>query len=149
MKSKINAVANNTILGDNGWSTTIGWIYIYRISNSDHLDFRYSTGAGVVDVIFNNLFQSLDNQWIHIVVVCDYSNKTLKAYRNGIQFGATQNLSGTPPFPFTNRVKYIGSYNTDNNYKITDGSLDEVRIYNRGLSAEEIATIYNQTKGEY
>jgi hypothetical protein len=24
MKSKINAVANNTILGDNGWSTTIG-----------------------------------------------------------------------------------------------------------------------------
>ena len=69
-------------------------------------------------------------------------------YRNGIQFGTTFNLTGTPQFPSANRVKYIGSYNTGQ-YLIRDGSLDEVRIYNRGLSAEEVAAIYNQTKGKY
>jgi len=84
---------------------------------------------------------------MHIVTVCDYTNKTLKTYRNGVQFGATLNLT-TPLFPITNNIKYIGAYNSAN-YRLTDGSLDEVRIYNRGLSAQEIAQIYNQTKGKY
>jgi hypothetical protein len=81
------------------------------------------------------------------MVVCDYSNKTAKAYRNGVLFDA-QSLTGTPQFPIANRIKYIGSEGT-NSYILTDGSLDEVRIYNRGLSAEEIMAIYNQTKGKY
>jgi hypothetical protein len=72
----------------------------------------------------------------------------LKAYRNGVQFGTTQTLTNTPVFPSTNRAKYIGAYNNSSN-KLTDGSLDEVRIYNRGLSAEEVMSIYNQTKGKY
>jgi len=72
----------------------------------------------------------------------------LKVYRNGAQFDTIKNLTGIPAFPTTNRVKYIGSYNAGQ-FKITDGSLDEVRIYNRGLSDEEVATIYNQTKGNY
>jgi hypothetical protein len=48
----------------------------------------------------------------------------------------------------SNVTKYIGSYNSTQ-HRLTDGSLDEVRIYNRGLSAEEVAAIYNQTKGKY
>ena len=83
-----------------------------------------------------------------MVIVCDYDGKTLKVYRNGIQFGATQNLSGTPMFPSTNRIKYVGTY-SPTNYKIADGSLDEVRIYNRGLSADEIAGQYNNMRGKY
>jgi hypothetical protein len=81
-------------------------------------------------------------------MVCDYSNRIIKAYRNGVQFDVNKTLTGTPVFPSTNRVKYVGAYNTAS-YRFTDGSLDEVRIYNRGLSAEEVAAIYNQTKGEY
>jgi hypothetical protein len=69
------------------------------------------------------------------------------AYRNGAQFGVMQTLDYPPRFPLTNNPKYIGSYGA--NYYLTDGSLDEVRIYNRGLSAEEISAIYNQTKGKY
>jgi hypothetical protein len=60
----------------------------------------------------------------------------------------TQSLTGAPVFPLTNRIKYIGAYGVGS-LEITDGSLDEVRIYNRGLSAEEVAAIYNQTKGKY
>jgi len=69
--------------------------------------------------------------------VSDYNNKTIKAYRNGVQFGNTQNLSGTPVFPLINATKYIGAYNSAAN-RLIDGSLDEVRIYNRGLGADEI-----------
>jgi hypothetical protein len=97
---------------------------------------------------FTDFFLNLDNQWIHIVTVCDYTNKTIKAYRNGVQFGITQILNGIPVFPSTNLVKYVGSYSSSSS-RLTDGSLDEVRIYNRGLSAEEIMAIYNQTKGKY
>ena len=41
-------------------------------------------------------------------MVCDYTGKILKGYRNGILFG-TANLTGTPIFPSTNRAKYIGA----------------------------------------
>jgi len=51
-------------------------------------------------------------------------------------------------FPSTNNIKYIGAYSVGTN-ELTDGSLDEVRIYNRGLGADEVAARYNSTKGRY
>jgi len=82
-------------------------------------------------------------------LVCDYANKTLKAYRNGVLFD-TKILAGTPPFPLTNRVKYIGSFDSASAaLRLTDGSLDEVRIYNRGLNAEEISAQYTSTRSHY
>jgi len=84
-----------------------------------------------------------------MILICDYSGRTIKVYRNGVQLGTTQNFADVPIFPSTNRVKYVGSYNTDAGYNITDGSLDEVRIYNRGLSAEEVSAHYTITKGKF
>jgi len=82
------------------------------------------------------------------VIVCDYTNNRAYVYRNGVQIGSTFTLTGTPIFPSHNVVKYIGA-NSPTQYKLTDGSLDEVRIYNRGLSAEEVAARYNSTRGRY
>jgi len=148
MKSQLHATAHQTITSDNGQHVTIGYIWVMRLSNSNTLYYEYTNGTTMAGLFFANFFQDLSNQWIHIVTVCDYTNKTIKAYRNGVQFGATQNLT-TPQFPpLTSRVKYIGSYNT-NVHKLIDGSLDEVRIYNRGLSAEEIAQHYNSTKAKF
>ncbi len=148
MKSKFSGTLRQTIVGDNGASNTVGYILIDRRANVNNLVYDYSNGTTVQGGWGTNLFQNLDNQWIHIVVVCDYTNKTLKFYRNGIQFGTTQTLTGTPVFPSSNKVKYIGSYNATA-FQLTDGSLDEVRIYNRGLSAEEVSSIYNATKSKY
>lgn len=72
----------------------------------------------------------------------------MKAYRNGVQFDTTRSFIGAPVFPATARAKYIGAYNPTS-YLLADGSLDDVKIYNRGLSAQEIAQIYNQTKSKY
>jgi len=81
-------------------------------------------------------------------MACDYANKTAKVYRNGIQFGATQNLTGVPSFPVSDVPKFIGARNSASQ-NITDGSLDEVRIYNRGLSDEEVSAHYTITKGKF
>ena len=149
MKSKIYVSSRQTVIGENAASNTVGYIHSYRNANTDNLTYQYATGSGIGSVNFLNLFTGVDDQWIHIITVCDYNGQTIKAYRNGVQFGSTQNLTGTPAFPLTNRVRYVGNYNTGTTYPLTDGSLDEVRIYNRGLSDEEVATIYNQTKGNY
>jgi hypothetical protein len=148
MKSKVYVTTNQTIVGDGNQAATIGFLWVDRETNTDRLDYRYSNGTSVTSFVATNFFQNLDNQWIHIVIVCDYTNKTGKFYRNGVQFGATWNLAGAPQFPSINRAEYIGAY-ADWGYKLTDGFLDEVRIYNRGLSAEEVMAIYNQTKSNY
>jgi hypothetical protein len=142
MKSQLNSTIRQVILAENAQVSTVGHLFIYRYFNSNALYYFY--GNGSVATYFNNVnfFQNLDNQWIHIVIVCDYSNKVGKIYRNGSQLGAEINLTGTPLFPSVNRIKYIGAY-SPTEYKLTDGSLDEVRIYNRGLSAEEIKKHYN------
>ena len=147
MKSHSNTM-HQTIVSDGGWSTTIGFIWMYRYLNNNNLYYYYADGVSVEWPLFSEFFANTDNQWVHIVVICDYSNKTLKAYKNGVQFGATQNILNTPVFPSTNNVKVIGAQTTTQN-KLTDGSLDEVRIYNRGLSAEEVSSIYNATKSKY
>jgi len=148
MKSKINTTISQTIAGDNAASATVGHIFMYRSANANHLKYYYADGTTIQVPSFPDIFLNLDNQWIHVVIVCDYANKTLKAYRNGVQFGVTQNLTGTPVFPSTNNAKFVGSYSSGS-YKLTDGSLDNIRIYNRALSAEEISEIYNKTKGKY
>jgi len=148
MKSVLDIGDSQSIIGDAASHPTIGYILMRRTINTDNLYYAYSDGAVQSARTFTNFFQNLDNQWVHIVEICDYTGKTLKAYRNGVQFGATQNLTGTPLFPLTDRIKYVGSYYT-NAYNLTDGSLDEVRIYNRGLSAEEIAGQYGAMKGKY
>lgn len=136
------------MLSDGNQNNTVGFFWMRREMNSNSIVYTYTTGEVAVSSSFSNFFQNLDDQWIHIVFICDYANKTLKIYRNGIQFGSTANLLGTPLFPSTNRTKFIGSYGSAS-HRLTDGSLDEVKIYNRGLSASEIASIYNQTKGKY
>ena len=148
MKSKLYVTNWQAIIGENNQSVATGFILLWRPTNTNDFNHRYSNGTAVADATYSNFFQGLDDQWIHIVTVCDYTNKTAKAYRNGIQFGATVTLTGTPVFPSTNNVKYIGAYNT-NQRSVTDGSLDEVRIYNRGLSDDEVMAIYNQTKSNY
>jgi len=144
MKSKLNGVNSQTIIGDSNRNDTVGFIYINRYLNNNSLYYEYTDGVSRQTPSYPNLFQDLDNQWIHIVVVCDYTNKVWRVYRNGIQFGLTKNLTN-PVFPITNRVKYIGANDTDSQ-RLTDGSLDEVRIYNRGLSADEV---YQHYLGNY
>ncbi len=147
-KSILNVSSPQGIISNNVFSGITGMLWIFRLHNSYTIIYRYANGTSVDGVYANDILTGLDNQWVHIVTVCNYTNKTLKVYRNGVQFSSTYALNGTPMFPSFGNVKYIGQLQLNQNV-LTDGSLDEVRIYNRGLSAEEVAQHYTSTKGEF
>ena len=76
------------------------------------------------------------NTWTHLSVT--YNGSTLTLYRNGVAV-ATSTVSGTLS-PTTGTLQ-IGASQFGEYFK---GLIDEVRIYNRALSATEIQTIYQQ-----
>ena len=81
------------------------------------------------------------NQWIHIVATMATTTRgnVASVYLNGSLLTSRTN---TPRIPIDFNNYVIGNDGGGNRYPI-DGQLDEVRIYNRALSAAEIANLYN------
>ena len=82
------------------------------------------------------------SNWYHIVAVWTRSTGIWKVYINGVEDGqVTVSAGGTPSVNGTVSLR-IGTENTVANP--FNGLIDEVRIYNRALSAEEIRYHYNR-----
>ena len=81
------------------------------------------------------------NTWTHLTLT--YNGSTLTLYRNGVAV-ATTNVSGTLS-PTTGTLQ-IGGSQFGEYFK---GLIDEVRIYNRALSATEIQTIYQKQSAKH
>jgi large repetitive protein len=79
--------------------------------------------------------------WYFIAGVYDASAQTLRIYVNGADDSGT--LQGTVPASIHNSAlnAYIGSRPADS--ETLNGLLSDVRVYNRALSAVEIAEIYS------
>jgi hypothetical protein len=74
--------------------------------------------------------------WQHIT--CVYNGSSVAIYTNGAQSGFTSSLTGTV-------FDSDGTLQMPVSNSPFVGSLDEVRIYNRALSAQEILDVYNDT----
>ncbi len=132
------------------------WIYptgtsTYQnlVSNSDHSVSNYgSLYVNVNKLEYWENFQQLVlsptpiplNQWSHVAVV--YDGAVTRLYLNGV---ATGNPSVAHLETFNNPVR-IG-YSAQNRDQYFSGSLDEVTLYNRPLTAAEILAIYNTGGG--
>ncbi|MFC1705041.1 LamG-like jellyroll fold domain-containing protein, partial [Nanoarchaeota archaeon] len=128
------------IWNDLDWSNGLGIDLGFRRSGCDGdacncavYSFR-GRHAGYMTIDMRNYY----NEWVYITVAANSSH--LIWYFNGelddidsIQANGTR--TGT---------KYIGFGNRDIN-----GSLDEVVVWNRTLTAKEISELYNSTKGKY
>jgi surface protein/predicted outer membrane repeat protein len=84
------------------------------------------------------------NTWQHVAVTYDGNNITL--YLNGTAINTTSvgvlNTNNTQPFNIG--TSHTGGETTGSN--IYEGLLDDFRIYNKALSPDDIATIYNHNK---
>ncbi|MCX6792674.1 MAG: prepilin-type N-terminal cleavage/methylation domain-containing protein [Candidatus Falkowbacteria bacterium] len=81
-----------------------------------------------------------DNVWFHFVQIYDPINDPeLKSYKNGVLAGADPWLTGAMPSVATPIT--IGGDNSGWSL-----SVDDVRIYNRALSAAEVLALYNSIK---
>jgi hypothetical protein len=135
---------HQVILGDSAPSETVGFIQLTKFNNNDSLSWQYADGSEIVYADMTTFFTGYYNTWVHFAVIADYSRATIKWYRNG-ELIQTSNMTGTPIFPSTNREKYLGA-NGPGSRRIQNGNLDDIRIYNRELSAAEIRALYEGTK---
>jgi hypothetical protein len=107
------------------------------------LSYYYGTGAGNTTPYqgFNSGSVLKLNTWNYITLVRDLTNMKLYWYDNGNlvnQTTASYSVASTSSLPVTIGTGYAGNYN---------GSIDDVRIYNRALSSAEINQIY--TSGSF
>ena len=139
-----NASIYQFIIGEGTYTGTVGHIAIQRSADQNNLLWRFADGAANGAVEMSTFFTDYDNVWVHFAITADYSGLyPVKFYRNG-ELIQTSNMT-TPLFPSTNRIKYLGDLGAII-YPVTDGNLDDIRIYNRELSASEIKALYEGTK---
>jgi len=89
--------------------------------------------AGALDALHYPAPQINDGNWHHVIAEADRPSKTLTLYVDG-------RLDGQQPCSmFTGSLDFIGSYN--GNVSL-DGVLDDVRVYDRALTAEQVRLLY-------
>ena len=128
---------------NNSGGQTEYWMGINQPENSFRCGYA---NAGFVIAEDQNEAVSLD-EWHHGVCTYDSATGTLRAYLNGTLM-AEQDDGGTSPHDGTGRL-YIGgidwSNNTSNPQEEFNGEIDDVRIYNRALTASEVIALRNLT----
>src|SRR3989338_6921728 len=78
------------------------------------------------------------NKWTHLFVVVDRSANRMIGYVNGVAVGVGTDITGFGSVSGSSRLKM--SSNGSQYFFL--GSLDDVRIYNRALSATEVYNLY-------
>ena len=116
------------------WDPSVG--PAFYTSNSGALEFQ----IGSDDLLVNNVITA--REWAHFVVTVQGTTYTM--YKNSIQIGQATGKTRVESSP-TGRFT-IGGPN-EGSVGYFNGSLDDVRIYNRALSQQEITELYNTTKG--
>lgn len=112
-------------------------IRFYKFINTGGDDFDYS------QVTYYNINMGLNTDtWYHFVFVCDNSDMSIDLYKDGTLFNSYVESPVTGSYTTSNRLDYvkIGNY-TSSDYYI-DGTIDEVRVYNRELSSSEVSELY-------
>jgi len=127
VRCKLLASDIQGILSDNANSATVGFLWVRRPANANDLTWFYANGSAITPAGSPNFFADpFNDTWLHAVVVCDYSNKNCYFFRNATLV-STVALTGTPEFPTTARVKYLGIFDSAN-YPLSDGYLADVYL---------------------
>ena len=93
---------------------------------------------GSLQVAIETTAGYIDSNWHHVAAVSDGTNMSL--YVDGVLAGGPTDATGS--FLSANSTLGIG-YRTDAVDRAFTGSIDDVRVYNRALSATEITGLYN------
>ncbi|MBU0470130.1 MAG: LamG domain-containing protein, partial [Nanoarchaeota archaeon] len=113
--------------------------YVYNVPGYSRVGF-FSDGASKSYGVNNNLS---DNNWHHVAIVREGTgDNKLKFYVDGVYYGSnTDGSSHSAPaavYVGWDNAIYGGSYIYDFN-----GTIDEVRLWNRSLSSDQILALYN------
>ncbi len=129
----------STIIGKRTDSSATN--YALRFENDDTITFYFADGSWQV---FSWTY-SLSSQWYHLGLTFDVDGN-ISLYVNG-EREESDNTTATP-VKSTDPLG-IGSYTGDSASEPFNGTIDEVHIYNRALSPEEIKIHYKSEFSKY
>ena len=95
-------------------------------------------------VLYSNIPSPL-NQWVHLVMT--RSDENVKLYQDGVLVDIINNPTNLYPFFSTNNTAFIGMRH--NFTKGFQGKIDDLRIYNREITEEEVIALYNDNNPEH
>jgi len=118
-----------------------GGILAYGTASSNQAFAFYISSSQLIMTFYlvnaNINYALSTGQWYHVVATHD--GTTFKAYINGSQeYSDTRTLNtGTTAFR-------IGGVPWNNGGEFFNGKIDQVRVFNKALSASEVTTLYNE-----
>jgi len=128
------------IIGEGGNSSVAGYRVNVKNTNDGNMSLSRSAGNGtyVISDSYMYDFGADGSDWVHCVFTV--SSSEMKYYKNG-QNVLTQSVSNTS----TVTSAYNLNIMFDEQYsKYVGGQLDQVRLFNKTISAAEVTTLYNE-----
>ena len=139
---------STTFYGIAGFWNANGTWYLTKWNN-DRICCRTGFGGNNIDVLSNDVITT--NNWYHIVVTWDrdtsvmmYVNGILQTDMKSISAWSTTSVGGDATHPF-----HIGQIGNPGSYSgfYFDGRIDEVALWNRLLTQEDVTALYNNGEG--
>jgi hypothetical protein len=81
-----------------------------------------------------------NNQWHHVVITKSTSSTPANLYLDGVLVATY-----TSSFTLNNGVASLYFGNAETTYNLFNGSVDDIRIYNRELTQSEVTALYNES----
>lgn len=133
----------NIIVGADGQNDPVNlfWSHQLRLDPGGYFQHYYDNGGLPGGLIVTGTTQPIANQWYHVVGV--YDGFTIKLYVNGQQEG-----SGVVGFQTVAVDRFFIGSQANSGFPL-NGTLDEVLIFNRSLSDDEILNLYERSNIKY
>jgi len=133
------------------WGSSVnGMIHLGLNSSGASLDVQMAQSSGDAVTVTESGVDFPTNQWQFVTAVADGS--MVRLYRNGLEVGAGDydgTLNATHPFVGIGfKPADDGSGPDPASPGFWDGLIDDIRVYNYGLSPLEIAQLYYDVTGE-
>ena len=106
-------------------------------SSTGHLEVEWSAN-GTNAIILDTGQSVIDGNWHHIVAV--WSNGSQKIYIDNVEEASSTNANDQ--YATTDTFKIGANWNNTGWF---NGSIDQVRIFNKALSSSEVTTLYGET----
>ncbi|MBU4352816.1 MAG: LamG domain-containing protein, partial [Nanoarchaeota archaeon] len=137
------------LFGRSGTGSWSSWLFGGFTCTKDDLYFYggYNPGQSYVSSSYPHNY----NEWYHLVGVFDNTTTNITFYVNGVARD-TDEFNGVSYASFVDNYYSIASsvYSTNTGFNgNVEASIDNVKVYDRALSASEIAMLYNDGAGMY
>ncbi|QII12859.1 exported protein [Candidatus Kuenenia stuttgartiensis] len=146
-RNSVDTAAPDTILGGWSWDKVEGYgLYFNQYSSSrDTIRFivtsKTSEGTKTQKYATRDLVTSTD-KWYHVAGTYNKTTGEQKLYVDGQLVDTQTHPAGNTIVPYT-YASYMAVGALTSNYGNMDGKVDEVQVYNRALSDQEIQDLYN------